>query len=69
MSSPTKSWWSPKRPRSATRSACSTSCSPPAPRSSPVPEAFLLPGDYKVEVLAIAAGGNQTLTEVAFTVE
>jgi hypothetical protein len=33
-----------------------------------VPSEFLLPGGYKTEVLAIEAGGNQTLTEVAFTV-
>jgi hypothetical protein len=34
-----------------------------------VPAVFLTPGDYKTEVLAIERGGNQTLTEVAFTVE
>jgi hypothetical protein len=34
----------------------------------PVPAEFLVPGGYKTEVLAIEAGGNQTLTEVAFTV-
>lgn len=33
-----------------------------------VPAEFLLPGGYKTEVLAIEAGGNQTLTEVAFTI-
>lgn len=33
-----------------------------------VPSEFLLPGGYKTEVLAIEAGGNQTLTEVAFTI-
>lgn len=36
--------------------------------SFPVPAVFLTPGSYKTEVLAIEAGGNQTLTEVAFTV-
>lgn len=34
----------------------------------PVPAEFLLPGGYKTEVLAIEAGGNQTLTQVAFTI-
>ncbi len=34
----------------------------------PVPAEFLQPGAYKTEVLAIENGGNQTLTEVAFTV-
>jgi len=34
----------------------------------PVPAEFLQPGGYKTEVLAIEDGGNQTLTEVAFTV-
>jgi len=33
-----------------------------------VPAEFLSPGTYKTEVLAIDDGGNQTLTEVAFTV-
>ena len=34
-----------------------------------IPAAFLsIAGDYKVEVLAISASGNQTLTEVPFTV-
>ena len=33
-----------------------------------VPAEFLSPGSYKTEVLAIDDGGNQTLTEVAFTV-
>jgi hypothetical protein len=33
-----------------------------------VPAEFLTPGDYKTEVLAIERSGNQTLTEVAFTV-
>jgi hypothetical protein len=35
----------------------------------PVPAEFLLPGDYKTEVLAIEESGNQTLTEVAFSIE
>ena len=35
----------------------------------PVPAEFLLPGTYKTEVLAIERSGNQTLTEVAFTIE
>jgi hypothetical protein len=34
----------------------------------PIPAAFLTPGGYKTEVLAIERNGNQTLTEVAFTV-
>ena len=34
-----------------------------------VPPQFLTPGDYKTEVLAIERSGNQTLTEVAFTVD
>jgi hypothetical protein len=42
---------------------------PAAATSFPVPAEFLLPGAYKTEVLAIDDGGNQTLTEVAFTVE
>lgn len=33
-----------------------------------IPAEFLQSGAYKVEVLAIEKGGNQTLTEVAFTV-
>lgn len=40
----------------------------PEARSLTVPVEFLESGEYKVEVLAIEAGGNQTLTEVAFTV-
>ncbi|MGI8425831.1 MAG: hypothetical protein ACR2FO_02960 [Actinomycetota bacterium] len=35
----------------------------------PIPSEFLDPGTYKAEVLAIEVGGNQTLTEAAFTVE
>lgn len=34
----------------------------------PVPAVFLVPGGYKTEVLAIEEGGNQTLTQVAFTI-
>ncbi len=35
----------------------------------PIPAEFLQPNiDYKVEVLAIEAGGNQTLSELTFTV-
>ena len=34
-----------------------------------VPAEFLTPGGYKTEVLAIERSGNQTLTEVAFTVQ
>jgi hypothetical protein len=42
---------------------------PARARRLPVPAAFLQRGtEYKAEVLAIEAGGNQTLTEVAFTV-
>ena len=33
-----------------------------------VPPEFLTPGGYKIEVLAIERGGNQTLAEIAFTV-
>jgi hypothetical protein len=33
-----------------------------------IPAEFLLPGNYKTEVLAIDVSGNQTLSEVAFTV-
>jgi hypothetical protein len=41
----------------------------PASRTEfPVPAGFLRPGvEYKVEVLAIEAGGNQTLSELTFT--
>lgn len=35
----------------------------------PLPAEFLVPGAYKTEVLAVEAGGNQTLTEVAFTIQ
>lgn len=35
----------------------------------PIPAEFLVPGSYKTEVLAIEESGNQTLTEVAFTIE
>jgi hypothetical protein len=35
----------------------------------PVPAEFLTPGDYKTEVLAIDNGGNQTLSEIPFSVE
>jgi hypothetical protein len=42
---------------------------PASARRLPVPSEFLRRGvEYKAEVLAIEAGGNQTLTEVAFTV-
>lgn len=34
----------------------------------PVPSEFLVPGTYKAEVLAIEQSGNQTLTEVEFTI-
>jgi hypothetical protein len=43
---------------------------PARARRLPVPAAFLQRGvEYKAEVLAIEAGGNQTLTEIAFTVQ
>jgi hypothetical protein len=44
---------------------------PPGQRPAlPVPAEFLQHGtEYKAEVLAIEASGNQTLTEVAFTVK
>jgi hypothetical protein len=43
---------------------------PARARRLPVPGEFLQRGiEYKAEVLAIEAGGNQTLTEVAFTVK
>jgi hypothetical protein len=35
----------------------------------PIPAEFLIPGSYKCEVLAVEQSGNQTLTEVAFTIE
>jgi hypothetical protein len=35
----------------------------------PIPAEFLIPGSYKGEVLAVEESGNQTLTEVAFTIE
>jgi hypothetical protein len=35
----------------------------------PIPAQFLTPGSYKAEVLAVEESGNQTLTEVAFTIE
>jgi hypothetical protein len=42
---------------------------PASARRLPVPAVFLQRGiEYKAEVLAIEASGNQTLTEVAFTV-
>jgi len=34
----------------------------------PIPAEFLVPGSYKTEVLAVESSGNQTLTEVAFTI-
>jgi hypothetical protein len=43
---------------------------PASVHSMKIPAAFLTrPGAYKAEVLAIEASGNQTLTEVAFTIE
>jgi hypothetical protein len=43
---------------------------PATARTMPIPSEFLEPKTkYKVEVLAIEASGNQTLTEVAFTVK
>ncbi|MGH9190621.1 MAG: hypothetical protein ACRD0Q_11425 [Acidimicrobiales bacterium] len=41
---------------------------PATARRLPIPAEFLVPGGYKTEVLAIEAGGNQTLTEVAFKI-
>jgi hypothetical protein len=41
---------------------------PPTATHMAVPPVFLTPGDYKVEVLAIERGGNQTTVQVAFTV-
>ena len=41
---------------------------PPTATRMAVPPEFLTPGGYKTEVLAIERSGNQTLTEVAFTV-
>ena len=35
----------------------------------PIPAEFLAPGTYKTEVLAIERSGNQTLTEVEFSVD
>lgn len=34
----------------------------------PIAAEFLVPGSYKAEVLAIEASGNQTLTEIEFTI-
>ena len=43
---------------------------PASARRLPVPAEFLQRGiEYNAEVLAIETGGNQTLTEVAFTVK
>ena len=42
---------------------------PGSARSVSVPAEFLVPGGYKIEVLAIEVSGNQTLSEVAFTVQ
>jgi hypothetical protein len=43
---------------------------PARARRLPVPAEFLQPDtEYKAEVLAIEASGNQTLTEIAFTVK
>lgn len=43
---------------------------PASARRLPVPPVFLQRGiEYKAEVLAVEASGNQTLTEVAFTVK
>ena len=52
---------SPKRTFSADLPATATSL--------PIPSGFLVPGGYLVEVLAIDANGNQTLTLHAFTVQ
>jgi hypothetical protein len=42
---------------------------PASATSLTIPSEFLEPGtEYKLEVQAIEAGGNQTLTEIAFTV-
>lgn len=41
---------------------------PATARRLPIPAEFLEPARYKVEVLAIEVGGNQTLTELSFTV-
>lgn len=41
----------------------------PNARSVGIPVEFALPGDYKVEVLAIETSGNQTLTEVPFSID
>ena len=41
---------------------------PGTARQLPIPAEFLAPGSYKAEVLAVEQSGNQTLTEVAFTI-
>jgi hypothetical protein len=41
---------------------------PARSRSVAIPREFLTPGDYKTEVLAIEKSGNQTLTEITFSV-
>jgi hypothetical protein len=43
---------------------------PASARRMPVPSEFLQPGtEYKLEVQAIEASGNQTLTEITFSVQ
>lgn len=42
---------------------------PPAATSLSIPTEFLLPGAYKVEVLAKEASGNQIITEIPFSVQ
>ncbi len=42
---------------------------PPTATSIDIPAEFLLPGGYHVEVLAVDANGNQTLTDHPFTVQ
>ena len=50
-----------------TPSGCSAWTYRPGPGVFAVPAEFLQRGtEYKAEVLAIEAGGNQTLTEIAF---
>jgi hypothetical protein len=41
---------------------------PPTQTHLAVPPGYFMPGGYKTEVLAIERSGNQTLTEVAFSV-
>jgi hypothetical protein len=52
------------------RIPCGSSAQTSRPRQLPIPAHFLQRDtEYKAEVLAIEASGDQTLTEVAFMVQ